>query len=135
MIFLAGKNALPNAQTSETMSTTIKLEVGNTNLMGNYVNNTLYMVIVHPTKVPMSIPSNELEKTSTNASSIYSAIILFYVNPTALSTAISLVYSKILADIDEIKLKKHKNITMILTTMNIMETALPLFSRLDEKSL
>lgn len=85
--------------------------------------------------MPIKIPSNELEKTNTNASSIYSNIILALVKPTALRTAISLVYSMILADIDDIKLNKHKNITIIVTTINIIETVLALFFKFIAKSL
>ena len=45
---------------------------------------------------------------------------LGFVTPNALRIAISLDCSIILADIEEVKEKKHKNMTMIMTTVKIM---------------
>lgn len=60
--------------------------------------------------------------TSTKASLTYNEIILVLDNPIALSTAISLTYSIILADIEEIKLKKHKSNTITSIIKNIVST-------------
>lgn len=75
--------------------------------------------MVNPTKVPIINPINELENTKTNASYMYKTIILFLFNPIDLRIEISLDYSIIFADIEEVREKKHKNITIIITTVKI----------------
>ena len=76
--------------------------------------------MIFPIKVPISSPENEQLTTSIRAS--YTKILKRKneLNPKLLMTEISLAYSKILALILELKLKKHKPIAIIQTIPKIL---------------
>lgn len=98
----------------------MKIWVGNSKGIGRFVNKALCIPIVNPTAIPTNIPIRELENTRVYASKTYSLIIYDLVNPTALRTAISLDYSKILAVMEDTRLKKHKIITSTVITVKII---------------
>jgi len=81
------------------------------------------MLIVKPTIIPTIIPIMQLEKTNVNASYIYNLTIWLRVKPIALSTAISLLYSIMFAVMEDIKLKKHRIITIAVSTEKIMSVS------------
>jgi len=76
--------------------------------------------MIFPIKVPISSPENEQLTTRIRAS--YTKILKRKneLNPKLLMTEISLAYSKILALILELKLKKHKPIAIIHTIPKIL---------------
>lgn len=94
---------------------------GKTNLIGSCVNNARCIVIVKPITDPMTNPMKLLLNTSTNASLTYMKIISALVRPRLRRIAISLDCSMIFADIDEVRLKKQRNIVNRITMVNIMK--------------
>lgn len=69
--------------------------------------------------IPIKSPSMDEASTRIKASYIYIRYILNFVNPMALITPISFAYSYKFALIDELNEKKHRNIVIIIITLNI----------------
>ena len=96
----------------------IKLDQGNLKGIGKAVNSTCYIVIVQDIVVPIRIPKQDEAKTKTKASFTYKYLISDLVIPIALKTAISCLFYKMFPAIVLDKLKKHKNITIIVKILN-----------------